>query len=179
MFEKFIPDYIFNSLYDIPISFFIEKNIKAVIFDIDNTLVADGIPEPDDKTVGYIDQLKKHNIKLSIVSNNTEQRTRKFNEKLRLFYSFKSKKPLKSALKSSLSYFGKLEANKIVMIGDQILTDIFAAKRNGVIAILVKPITVEKTRFFKFKRWIEKPFIKKYYKLKGKDFDVRDQITSK
>ena len=48
-------------------------------------------------------------------------------------------------------------------IGDQLFTDILGAKLFGIRSILVKPIEPEKTRFFKFKRAMEKPFLPKKY----------------
>ena len=53
-------------------------------------------------------------------------------------------------------------------LGDQLLTDTLAVHRLGLISIIVPPIKDKRTPFFRFKRWLEKPFIKKYYKRKAK-----------
>ena len=49
-------------------------------------------------------------------------------------------------------------------LGDQLLTDTLAVHRLDMISIIVPPIKDKTTLFFKFKRWLEKPFIKKYRK---------------
>jgi predicted HAD superfamily phosphohydrolase YqeG len=53
------------------------------------------------------------------------------------------------------------------MLGDQILTDCFAGKHIGLCAIIVPPIKDKTNLFFRFKRFLERPFIRKYAKQKG------------
>lgn len=50
-------------------------------------------------------------------------------------------------------------------LGDQLLTDTLAVHRLGMISLIVPPIKDKKNLFFKFKRMLEKPFIKRYKKL--------------
>ena len=52
-------------------------------------------------------------------------------------------------------------------MGDELLTDVAAARRLGAKAIIVPPIKDKKTLFFRFKRALEKPIIKKYLKTRG------------
>ena len=56
-------------------------------------------------------------------------------------------------------------------LGDQLLTDTLAAHRLGLISIIVPPIKDKTTLFFKSKRLIEKPFIKRYKNLHQKSED--------
>ena len=49
-----------------------------------------------------------------------------------------------------------------VLLGDQLLTDAACAKRAGMYCIIVPPIKDKKTLFFRFKRLIEKPYMKKF-----------------
>jgi hypothetical protein len=51
-----------------------------------------------------------------------------------------------------------------IFIGDQILTDVWAAHNAGIRAILVPPINDRKDPLTKFKRVLEKPILKKYEK---------------
>ena len=51
-----------------------------------------------------------------------------------------------------------------IFMGDQILTDVWAAHNAGIRAILVSPINDKKDPFTKFKRLLEKPIIRKYEK---------------
>jgi predicted HAD superfamily phosphohydrolase YqeG len=55
------------------------------------------------------------------------------------------------------------------VIGDQVFTDVWSAKRLGLYAILVKPIKDKTSLFFKSKRALEKPILKRYKKNHGED----------
>ena len=52
-------------------------------------------------------------------------------------------------------------------LGDQLLTDALAAHRLGLRAIIVPPIKDKTSLFFKFKRWLERPYIRRYKKQNG------------
>ena len=56
------------------------------------------------------------------------------------------------------------DAGNTILMGDQIFTDVWAAHNAKIKAILVPPINDKKDVFTKFKRLLEKPFLKKYYK---------------
>jgi len=160
----FLPDYLFESIYDIPSDFFSQLDIRAVIFDIDNTLVKDNHPVPDEKAIKYIHELKNSGISVGIVSNNSEERVKSFVEYFGtdISYSYKSGKPKKSSLDTVLRSFGQTSSH-VALVGDQILTDIIAAKSNEIIAIYVKPIDTNcENFFFKIKRLIERPFLALY-----------------
>jgi predicted HAD superfamily phosphohydrolase YqeG len=49
-------------------------------------------------------------------------------------------------------------------LGDQLLTDTLAVHRLDMPSLIVPPIKDKKTPFFRFKRLLEKPFMKRYYK---------------
>ena len=59
-------------------------------------------------------------------------------------------------------------AGNSAFLGDQIFTDVLSARNLGIeIALLVPPIKDKLTLFFRFKRLMEKPIIRKYYKIHG------------
>lgn len=161
MFKYFIPDYVFDGIFGIPEDFFEKLDIRAVIFDIDNTLVKDGYPVPDEKTKEYIYSLRKKGIAVAIASNNNEDRVKTFVEAFDcdLAYSFKSGKPKKSSLATVLNTF-RQQPSHIALVGDQILTDVIAANLNGIVSVYVKPIDTKiENAFFVLKRIAEKPFL--------------------
>ena len=53
-------------------------------------------------------------------------------------------------------------------LGDQLLTACLAAHRLGMVSIIVPPIKDRTSAFFRFKRWIEVPYVKKYRKIHDK-----------
>ena len=52
----------------------------------------------------------------------------------------------------------------VLFVGDQIFTDCLAAHRAGIDCCLVRPIKAESSTFFKLKRFLEKPFLKTFFK---------------
>jgi len=47
-----------------------------------------------------------------------------------------------------------------MVIGDQLLTDVWGANRMGMVPVLVKPVCDKEGKFVKFKRIIEKRVLK-------------------
>jgi predicted HAD superfamily phosphohydrolase YqeG len=56
------------------------------------------------------------------------------------------------------------DKNNTIFMGDQILTDVWAAHNAGIPAILVPPINDKRDPFTRFKRLLEKPFLRAYDK---------------
>ncbi|WP_277217424.1 HAD hydrolase-like protein, partial [Ruminococcus callidus] len=54
-----------------------------------------------------------------------------------------------------------LSRKEVAAVGDQIFTDVLGANLFGVPCIFVFPMEMEKTRFFRFKRRMEIPFLPK------------------
>jgi len=167
IFGYFIPDIIFKNVYDIDFNELKEKNnIKGIIFDIDNTLVSYRQENPTKNVCELMDKLKNDGFFICFISNNTKKRVDIFNERFKFFSFPKAGKPFTSCIKKALKIMEITEKNA-VLVGDQLFTDIAAAKKAKIMAILVEPIEPAKTLFFKFKRFMEKPFIKRYYKKSG------------
>lgn len=161
--EKFIPDYIFDSIYDITPEFLKSIGKSLVISDIDNTLVSYDDEEPTDEVKTWLGGLQKAGILVSLASNNKEKRVDLFNKKLGLFAVSKSMKPSRRAVFHTMKQL-KFLKDEICVVGDQIFTDVLTAKRAGVTAILVRPIKPKESAFFRVKRFFERFFIKQYYK---------------
>ena len=61
------------------------------------------------------------------------------------------------------------EKDGTIFMGDQILTDVWAAHNAGIRAILVPPINDRRDLLTKFKRLLEKPILKKYDRIHKED----------
>ena len=165
--NKLMPDYYFDKFTNASPEFLEDLGIKGVILDIDNTLEPYEHEFPGEHVVDWLNKLKEKGINACFVSNNNEKRVNTFNSDLRLPAFPNAKKPFSKNLKSAMSEMGSDKSNTIV-IGDQIFTDVLAAKNTGIKAILVKPIKDKTDIFTKFKRLLEKPILKKYMKRKTK-----------
>ena len=161
-----IPDLICNSIYEIPKKYLNRKKIRAIIFDIDNTLVPYDVEVPDEKLIAYLRSFEEKGIRVALVSNNSRERVEKFNENLGFFTVPDAHKPKKSALLPAIEEFSPIKRKNILFVGDQLLTDVLVARRNHLRVIAVHPIKRKENLFFRFKRTLEKPFIREYYQLK-------------
>ena len=160
------PDYVFEHYYDITPEFLGSIGIKALLIDIDNTLAPYEQPTPDERIINWFSSLKEHGIKASLISNNHPPRVELFNRDLGLDAYPDSGKPKGKMLKVAMEKMGSTPENT-AGLGDQLLTDTLAAHNLGLISLIVPPIKDKSNAFFKFKRKLECPYIRKYRKANG------------
>ncbi len=158
------PDYMFRTYDEITPAFLQEIGVRAVLADIDNTLAPYEQPEPDEKIRAWIASLSAAGISIAFVSNNGEERVELFNRTLGVPAYYKSGKPFKkNMLRAMEAIDGTRETT--AMLGDQLLTDALAGHNLGVKAVLIVPPIKDKTSaFFRFKRWLEKPTVRRFKK---------------
>ncbi len=159
----FMPDLYLDDIYGITPTFLKEKGIRAVLLDIDNTLVTYDDPKPTPSVLAWLEELKNNGIKAAFISNNHKARVELFNEELQLFATWDSGKPSGRCYRAAMKHLGTDDTNTAV-IGDQVFTDVWSAKRLGLFAILVKPIKDKTNLFFRSKRALEKPILRRYAK---------------
>ena len=133
--------------------------------DVDNTLAVHGHPVPKEGVPEWIADMKEAGIKLVIISNAYERRIKPFAELLGLPYNAMSLKPLPFSLGKQRKCLG-LPKNQIMMVGDQLFTDIMAAKLSGIHTALVLPISTSDMKFTALRRGLERKMVSGY-KRKG------------
>lgn len=163
MLEQFFPNIYYNSIYDISIKDLQDKNIKGIIFDIDNTLAPFDIKYPDKNIKDFFGELKSKGFQISLVSNNKGDRVKIFNSKLNLPAVSKAGKPRLRGLKRAM-YLMSTNITTTAFVGDQVFTDVWAGNRMGLYTILVKPICERDEWTVKLKRGLEKCVLKIYFR---------------
>lgn len=165
---SFVPDYYFDTFDLASAEFLLSLGIRGIILDVDNTLEPYENPHPGEHVKKWLSELSSSGIRAAIVSNNNSDRINEFNKELGLFAISKAKKPLRGNIKRAMAELGT-DKNSTAIMGDQIFTDILAGKRCGLAAtILVPPIKDKRDFFTRFKRWLERPILKKYRKREEK-----------
>lgn len=159
----FVPEFYLNTFDEANAEFLREIGVRGVILDVDNTLEPYENPVPGDDVLRWFDDLESVGIKMAIVSNNNRERIERFNEKLGFPAYYKAGKPFKKNVLRAMKDMGTDKKNTI-LIGDQIFTDVWAAHNAGIRAILVPPIKDKRDLITRFKRLLERPVLKKYYK---------------
>ncbi len=163
MLNRFFPTHYLNSIYEIKIEVLKDEGIKGIIFDIDNTLAPYDEVEPNDKIIDFFQQIRQAGLKITLVSNNTEDRVVKFNEKLKVFAIHKSKKPFTKSFKKALRLMD-CSKEEAIIVGDQIFTDVYGGNKAGIQTILVVPMSEKDEWITKIKRGLEKKVITYYEK---------------
>lgn len=164
--DFFTPDYMFDTFDAVTPSFLQSLGVRALLIDIDNTLAPYEEPDPNERVLAWFAELEKNGIKAALVSNNHAPRVERFSKPLGLVAYPNSKKPSRKTLERAMKELGVTHA-ETAMLGDQILTDCFAGKHIGLCAIIVPPIKDKTNLFFRFKRLLERPAIRKYARKNG------------
>ena len=99
------------------------------------------------------------------MSNNSEERVSTFSKPLNIPFISKARKPLRKAFNRAKKALN-LKDDEIVVIGDQLLTDIFGGNRANLHTILVVPIVQTDGFVTRFNRKVERRILK-YFKRKG------------
>ncbi len=150
-----------------------KNNIKAIILDVDNTLI-DYYKKLLDGVDIWCNNLKQKGIKFCILSNsNKKEKIENVAKKLEIPYINFAKKPFKSGFKKA-SEILKVPNENIAVVGDQIFTDIIGANRCKMFSILVEPIEKKDIWITVLKRPIEKAILKNYINAKEKKEEKND-----
>ena len=159
-----VPEYKFESFDKASADFLLSIGVGGVLLDIDNTLEPYENPTPSEKVIKWLNSLWDAGIKTAIVSNNNAQRFEIFNRDIGMPGFSRAGKPFKKNLVRAMKILGT-DRDNTIFIGDQILTDVWAAHNAGIRAILVPPINDRPDPLTKFKRLLERPIQKKYDKI--------------
>ena len=162
MLQRFYPDNELKSAYDIDYEGLYEKGYRGIIFDIDNTLVPHGAPA-DDRARALFERLKGLGFKTLLLSNNKEPRVRSFSDSVGSIYIFKAGKPGKAGYMRAMERMETTPENTL-FVGDQLFTDIWGAKKAGLLTYLTKPIHPKEEIQIVLKRYLEKIVLYFYHK---------------
>lgn len=151
--KKFMPDAYKKNIYEINYKKLKEKGIKYLFFDLDNTLIPYTESIPTEDNIKLFKKLKKDGFKCFLFSNSHGERLKPFKDALDIDIYTSSMKPLKKNYKKVLLKYKKEEC---AFIGDQLMTDVLGAKRQGFYVILVDRIFKKEPIYTKFWRFFER-----------------------
>ena len=163
-----IPDYILSNYGEVTPEFLSSLGVRGLLIDIDNTLAPYEQPTADEHHRAWFEALDAAGIRTALISNNHRDRVDEFNATLSREAYWHSAKPLGRTFKRVMKGWG-LSREQVAVLGDQLLTDALGAKALGLRVIIVPPIRDKKTAFVRFKRWLERPYVKAYYEQHTKE----------
>jgi len=156
------PDYYCNTVFDIPYGELWQRGIRGLIFDIDNTIAPYAENYPSPKIVALMKRIKGMGFKISLLTNNTNKRLDCFTKPLELTGRANAAKPFARGIRK-LMIEQSTPTTHTAIIGDQLLSDIWAGKNARITTILVKPLSDKDFAFVRIKRMIEGRLLKRYY----------------
>ena len=162
MLEIFYPDKEIDSTYEINFEELYRKGYRGVIFDIDNTLVPHGEPA-DERAVELFARLREIGYETMLLSNNKEPRVKLFADAVGSAYIYKADKPGRAGYQRAMKEM-KTMHDTTLFVGDQLFTDVWGAKRVGIISYLVKPIHPKEEIQIVLKRYLEKIVLYFYHR---------------
>lgn len=160
MFKYFYPLEYVENVYSIDYKKLKNKGYKGIIFDIDNTLVHHGADVTKD-VEDLFSLIHDLGVKTLLLSNNSEERVSEFNRNIKTLYVSEAEKPSKINFFKSLDLLN-MKKDEVIIIGDQVFTDIYGANICGIDNILVKFMRHNDEDKIGIKRNIEK-FLLKFY----------------
>jgi hypothetical protein len=141
-----------------------ESGIRAILLDLDNTLVRWNAYEVSPDILRWVESLAAHEMKACIVSNTAyPKRLRRLAGELGLPFTTKAMKPRRVGFREALKLL-EVSPSETVVIGDQIFTDILGGNRLGLQTILVFPLHEREFFGTKVTRLFEKLVLKYLFK---------------
>ena len=161
----FLPTAAADRVIDISLDLLLTVGAEAVLLDVDNTLAMHGSQIPFEGSVEWSRRIRKSGMKMMVLSNNTEKRIEPFAALYGLPFLSLCMKPLPFAYLRAAKKLG-IKRKNVVIVGDQIFTDVIGANLCGMKSILLMPVSKERSLSFRIRRSLERP-IRKTLEKKG------------
>ncbi len=165
MLEIFYPDNEAKSAYEIAYQDLYHRGYRGIIFDIDNTLVPHGAPA-DKRAMELFERLRGLGFRTVLLSNNKETRVQPFGDEVGSGYLCRAGKPGQAGYEKAMEIMGT-KPETTLFVGDQLFTDIWGAKRVGIVTYLVKPIHPKEEIQIVLKRQLERIVLFFYHRKKS------------
>lgn len=158
----FKPTKYYKDIYSIDYKKLKEEGINCLVFDLDNTLGLITNKKCPEKTRDLLRKLQE-DFCVFICSNNTRSRIAPYLKDLGVGGVAWSLKPSTRGLRKIKRLY-KFKKKEMVMIGDQIVTDVLAGRRFHIKTILVDPLGTADLKITSLNRFIENKILQKYSK---------------
>lgn len=162
MLKIFYPDNEAESAYSIDYEGLFKKGYRGIIYDVDNTLVPHGAVA-DQRAIELFSKLRGLGFATALLSNNKEPRVKSFGSQVGSRYIFKAGKPGRAGYAKAMELMGTCPENTL-FVGDQLFTDVWGAKRAGIVTYLVRPIHPKEEIQIVLKRQLERVVLFFYHK---------------
>ncbi len=154
------PDVRVDSVQDVTPTLLENIDVSAVLVDLDDTLLAAADDRVAPDVITWIRSLKDAGFAVAILSNGERQRVQSIAQEAGVPAMSLAGKPFRMAFRKAMRLLGDATPHTTVMVGDQLFTDVLGAKRAGLKAILVRPLSPGKLPHTRLARRIERMLLK-------------------
>jgi HAD superfamily phosphatase (TIGR01668 family) len=149
----FCPTWTAAAVTRIDPAFFTERGIRAVILDLDNTLVPWRSDVVSEEIGGWVRRMRDAGLSLCLLSNTHRPgRLSRLSQTLGIEYVPRSSKPRRAGFLRAMAMLNA-SPGETAVIGDQVMTDIWGGNRCGLMTVLVDRLS---DREFVGTRWINR-----------------------
>ncbi len=153
-----VPGCLFERYQEVTPEYLRRHGVTLLLSDLDFTLAPKSVRRPDPALRAWICAMQEAGIQVIIVSNNRSgTRVTEFCADLGIPYQGHAGKPSPRGLRAAMDRAGADKAHT-AMLGDKLLTDMLAANRAGVLALMVEPLGGAVTPWQKVLHALQAPF---------------------
>ncbi|MGT2959846.1 YqeG family HAD IIIA-type phosphatase [Streptococcus caballi] len=153
--DDYRPTFVVEAVYDLKAEDLLRHGIRAVLVDLDNTLIAWNNPDGTPEVRAWLDAMTTADISVVVVSNNKHSRVERAVARFGVDFVSRAMKPFTRGIRIAMKRYG-FEPEEVILVGDQLMTDIRASHRAGIKSVLVKPLVTSDAWNTKFNRWRER-----------------------
>ncbi len=167
-----------EKITDIPLIYFQQHNITAVLIDLDNTVISPENNQLINGIIPWLSKLKSHNINTCFVSNRFTNNVDHLEKQLASPVITNALKPLNKGLKAAISEL-EIPKSEICLIGDQSFTDVLGGNLLGLHTIKINPICQQEDKLSTFCRLLEKYYFYLDDKLNNQESNEKTPVLKK
>ncbi|HEY8347602.1 MAG TPA: YqeG family HAD IIIA-type phosphatase [Symbiobacteriaceae bacterium] len=153
------PGAYYRSIFHIDLERLKQQGFRAILLDLDNTMVPWNDPEPTPELLAWLQRVREMGFQVCIVSNNKGRRVREFATRLGIPFVSKAIKPRRKGFREAMALL-QVPPRECVVVGDQLFTDILGGNRAGAHTILVMPMDRREFLFTRLVRTVERKVLR-------------------
>lgn len=158
--DIFRPNAILDTIFEITPEFMQARHLRALLLDLDNTLIPYKSFEEAPHVIGWATALLESGIQMRILSNALPKRVEFWCHRLNFPGVGLASKPFPKAFRQAIEELG-VQSKHVAMVGDQLFTDILGGNLAGAFTIMVRPLSENALPHTRLARKMERFVLKK------------------
>lgn len=156
MFRLLTPHLVAESVLELTVPRLRELEIDALLLDVDCTLKRYRSQAVSEEVAAWLTALRAAGVGVCLLSNGKGKRIQEFAQRLNIPFIANACKPLPHGCRRAVAQMG-FDRKRTAVVGDQVFTDVMAARAAGLRSILVRPIHPEEEPWYtRMKRPLER-----------------------